>query len=424
MGLASAKVIKVPLRKIESMRTKMIREGTWTDYYQWRERQKAMRRMVNPQQGSAPEFDYGDEEYLAEVQVGTPPQTFLVVPDTGSSDFWVVDSSCDTTDDCSGTGCTSIFCSFLCPNQACCSKKAVKDFVKPKMTKDGDCSTNPCIGKHALDSSKSSSFNSAPNKAFSIQYGTGSCSGTTHTESVTFAGINVKNQVYGAASHLAAFFECQPLDGILGLGYPGLASSGALPVVSNMIKQGLLDEPLFGVYMTRVEKDGDVGGEITLGGTDSSKYTGAITWQPVTQQLYWMMKMDGVKVGTTSVMPATGYKVISDTGTSLLAGPSTAISKIASALGGTYQSQYGLYFVDCNTSNRTPISLVFQGKSFDISADSYILPLGDGSSNCILGMQAFNGGTELDWILGDTWIRSWYQIYDFGNNRVGFAKSV
>jgi len=419
VGIALAEVVKIPMKRMKSVREKMLADKTWPDYYAYKQQQKAIRRMITPGQGSTPEFDYDDEEYVAEVTLGTPPQTFKVVPDTGSSDFWVVDSSCGSGGgDCSGIGCSGIFCGVICSDQSCCTKEV--SWKKGGLKES--CENNPCYGKAHFDQTQSSTYVDI-GKAFAIQYGTGSCRGKTGKDTATFAGIKVADQTFGKASSLATFFSCQNLDGIMGLGYPGLASTGATPVINNMINQGLLDQPLFAVYLTREKEEGAIGGEITVGGTDSSHYTGDIFWQKVTQQLYWMLHMDGFQVGTTVVKPAAGFKVISDTGTSLLAGPSADVAKIATALGGVYQSQYGLYFVDCKTTKRDPIQLIFGGKTFDIGADSYILDIDGTGQQCFIGIQPFNGGTELDWILGDTFIRSWYQIYDFGNNRVGFAKA-
>lgn len=44
--------------------------------------------------GHIPLKDYMNTQYFAEVQVGTPAQTFTVVPDTGSSNLWMYSANC------------------------------------------------------------------------------------------------------------------------------------------------------------------------------------------------------------------------------------------------------------------------------------------------------------------------------------------
>lgn len=39
-------------------------------------------------------------------------------------------------------------------------------------------------------------------------------------------------------------------DGILGLAYPRLAASSATPVFDNMMKEGLVDQDMFSVYLS------------------------------------------------------------------------------------------------------------------------------------------------------------------------------
>lgn len=45
-------------------------------------------------QEEVPIGDYENTQYFADVQIGTPAQTFTVIPDTGSSNLWVYSSTC------------------------------------------------------------------------------------------------------------------------------------------------------------------------------------------------------------------------------------------------------------------------------------------------------------------------------------------
>lgn len=133
----------------------------------------------------------------------------------------------------------------------------------------GCLTTKICSSKNKYDNSKSSTYKPSE-QTFSIQYGTGSCSGEIDTDRVcvslfvahffqyyhfmsyTFqiADICIDNQSFGEANILASFFKDQPFDGICGLGFQALAADKVLPPVQNMIQQNMLDNPWFTVWMT------------------------------------------------------------------------------------------------------------------------------------------------------------------------------
>jgi hypothetical protein len=362
------------LKKITTKRQDMISKGAWQEYVK-------NRTSLLTTVGSEPEYDYSDVSYVAEVTIGSPPQTFRVVMDTGSADLWVPSAQ---------------------------------------------CTSQVCTQKQRYSSSSSSSY-IQNGKAFSISYGTGSCSGTLAQDKVCIAQICVGNQIFGQATSLASFFNGQPFDGICGLAFQSLSTDRNMPPVQSMITQKLLPHPWFTVWMIAetAKSDGSVGGQLTLGNYDNEHCSPTCNWVPLSVVGYYQIKLQGVRIddASSSERYGSGEQAISDTGTSLIAGPKKDIDAICTHLKGTYDASNQIYNVPCSTRNTLPnVIFTIDGVDYPVSPQSYVIDSGSGT--CMLGFQEQTTRRRVQWILGDAFIREWCQVYDMGNKRLGFCKNT
>lgn len=233
--------------------------------------------------------NYMDAQYFGEIGIGTPSQKFTVIFDTGSSNLWVPSSKCYF----------SIAC-YL----------------------------------HSKYKSSASSTYKKNGKSADIHYGTGAISGFFSQDNVKVGDLVVKKQEFIEATREPGItFLAAKFDGILGLGFQEISVGNAVPVWYNMVRQDLVPEPVFSFWLNRNTK-GDEGGELVFGGVDSSHYKGEHTYVPVTQKGYWQFDMGDVLIdGETTGFCGGGCSAIADSGTSMLAGPTTVITQINHAIG-------------------------------------------------------------------------------------------
>jgi len=320
-----------------------------------------------------PLTNFLNAQYYATVTIGTPPQEFKVVLDTGSSDLWVPSSKC-----------TSIAC-FL----------------------------------HAKYDSSTSSTYKQNGSAFEIPYGSGSLSGFVSSDLLDFAGMEIKGQLFAEATEEPGLaFAFGRFDGILGLGYDTISVNHITPPFYELINHKLIDDKVFAFYLGDTNK-GDEGGEAVFGGYDEAHYTGEITWLPVRRRGYWEIGLDSFSFGKDTLeLENTGAAI--DTGTSLIALPSD-IAELLNKEIGAKKSWNGAYTVDCEKVASLPdITFTFSGYNFSLPATDYIM---NAQGTCISSFQGLDIPPPLGpiWIIGDTFLRKYYSIYDLGKDRVGLA---
>lgn len=146
---------------------------------------------------------------------------------------------------------------------------------------------------------------------------------------------------------------------------------------------------------------------------------------------------------------------IMDTGTSLIYAPADVVQKMTKALGAMFVPQVGLYTVDCATTI-PDLEFTLGASKVTVPASDLIIK-DDSGAYCFFTVSTMNFGaanmdevTTLDeeladgvinqmskfvgqstmpipagydaWLVGDTFLRKVYTIYDYGKNKFGYAK--
>jgi len=322
-----------------------------------------------------PITNFLNAQYYSEIGIGTPPQSFKVILDTGSSNLWVPSSSC-----------TSIAC-YL----------------------------------HAKYDSSASSTYVKNGSAFDIQYGSGSLSGFVSQDTVQIGDLKIKKQDFAeATSEPGLAFAFGKFDGIFGLGYDTISVNQIVPPFYNMINQGLIDEPVFAFYLGDATTDSE-GSEVVFGGVDESHYTGKVTKIPLRRKAYWEVDLDAITFGKeTAELQKTG--AILDTGTSLIVLPSVLAELLNKEIGAK-KGFNGQYTIECGARDGLPdLTFNLAGYNFTITAFDYILEVQNQCISAFTGMDIKPPVGPLA-ILGDAFLRKWYSIYDLADNSVGLAKA-
>jgi len=324
---------------------------------------------------TVPLTNFMNAQYFAEISLGTPPQTFKVILDTGSSNLWIPSSKC-----------TSIAC-FL----------------------------------HAKYDSGASSTYKANGTGIKIQYGSGSMEGIISNDNFGIGDLAVNGMDFAEAlKEPGLAFAFGKFDGILGLAYDTIAADHVVPPFYHLVNNGLLDEPVFAFRMGTSEEDG---GEATFGGIDDTAYKGRLTYAPVRRKAYWEVELGKIAFGDDELeLENTGAAI--DTGTSLIALPTDIAEMLNTQIGAT-KSWNGQYTVDCNKVPTLPdLTFYFNNKPYPIKATDYILNVQGSCLSAFTPMDINLPDGGAIWIVGDVFLRRYYTVYDLGRNAVGFAEAA
>ncbi|KAL9608005.1 MAG: hypothetical protein Q9167_007137 [Letrouitia subvulpina] len=352
-------------------------------------------------------------QYLATVEVGTPPQELTLLIDTGSADTWL----------------PSIDSNICTENREACLK----------------------FGQYNISSSSTAKDLQKP---FNTSYLDQSAyMGTFVIDTVSIGGVTMENVQLGLATKGEGLISTSAgprVTGMMGLVFEtvenAVITNGSMlyPTITSELKvQGLIHTQSLSMWLNTADSSD---GSILFGGIDNAKFKGPLIGLPMTwpsgpvkvfsvQFTSLSVSNGGPPVTLTSnttILPA-----IIDSGSSVAMVPSFLAESIFRYFGAVTDDprlkQAGLGnggIVPCNLSTSVG-TFVFgfggpNGPKISLAASELVMPwaknltFGDYSPACLLGIRGWDSPHLL---LGDSFLRSAYAVFDLETRQVALAQA-
>ncbi|KAH9811416.1 putative aspartic peptidase A1 [Melampsora americana] len=292
--------------------------------------------------GLQPTYNFqADLEYFITIQIGSSlPQSLNIILDTGSSDFWVTSKTCNHSNGCDSNS----------------------------MTK--------------FDSTHSN----LTHTPFNIKYGSGSATGQTYIDNITFAGYHLTNQEFAVVDTVSSELLSKDVSGLMGLGFQTLSSSGIQPIWQTLLSnptQYNLSFPGFSFALTRFinhtsPNEIEPGGLFTIGTLNSSLFEGEIEFISLPNGLesYWLIPMESISINgfNLDLSKQNTKNVAIDTGTTLIGGPAEEVKSFYSNIPGSLPasgSYQGYYSFPCNST--VSLNFKFGTRNYSMSSQDFNL---------------------------------------------------
>ncbi|KAK1835746.1 aspartic peptidase domain-containing protein, partial [Podospora conica] len=334
---------------------------------------------LSAQDGAVGKSKAAGSYYSIDLAVGTPGQTVPVKFDTGSSELWV-NPECDTSSNPA-----------VCAAQGRFTESTTIDVLEGETGVIGGAQ---------------------------VQYA---------TDYVRIGSATITQQIIGLGQ--------SSKDAVVGVFGAGPQSSGfdsAYPTaIDSLAAQEFIGSRAFSLALKGegVRVWLTCPGSVIFGGVDTQKYAGQLTKLAVLPgpngEAGWFVKLDGIsitKVGgaATEVYSGPGQTVLLDTGSSLSTLPPAIFASLLEAFpSAKLDDATGLHSVDCSGSVGS-IDFSFADKVISVPVSDFVVNI-PGSDLCVLG--AFEGAAASA-VLGDTFLKSVYAVFDFDNQAVHLAQAA
>jgi hypothetical protein len=331
--------------------------------------------------------------YYLNVSLGTPPQSFALTLDTGTSDFVV------------------------------------------RTTESASCQAGNCTEYGSFDPTQSKTFVQS-NTPYAAEYIDGSfATGFLATDTLSIGNATLSKFTIAVSNN-------SDIDtNIFGVGYRLDEATFSIhnttyPNVPYAMKAaGLIEVAAYSVWLNDMQSST---GSILFGGVDTAKYTGSLQTVPVVPQAgsYNILQVSLYAIGTavagnsqiagtiTTLNAGSGFPitVLLDTGYTGLLLPAQIVTNICLAFGCIQQGT--IYELPCRLQAPESGSI-----SFNFSGQVITAPIGEfvrdssalNEQYCVFDI--LPADSDL-YILGDAFLRSAYVVYNLDANEIGLAQTV
>ncbi|RKF63317.1 putative aspartic-type endopeptidase opsB [Golovinomyces cichoracearum] len=335
-------------------------------------------------------LDNHDTLYFFNVTVGTPPQKLRLHLDTGSSDLWV-----------------------NTPKSRLCSQES-----------------RPCRETGAYSANSSSTYKFVASN-FNISYVDGSgAEGDYVNDDVMIGTTKIKNLQFGVG------YSSSSSQGILGIGYSinevqvGRAQRKPYPnLPMRMVKDGLIKSNAYSLWLNDLDAST---GSILFGGIDTAQYVGPLKTVPIQKiggvHSEFLITMTGLSIGNKVISNDMAQAVLLDSGSSLTYLPDYIVKYIYELLDAKYDASEQAAYVPCSYAKSSiTLNFTFSEPVITVDMSELVIPISnsrsqqdDETSACLFGIAPAGTGSS---VLGDTFIRSAYLVFDLDNNRISMAQT-
>lgn len=313
--------------------------------------------------------------YFGDVTVGSPPQKFSVVYDTGSGNLIV------PSDDCKDTA---------------CQKHRRFEQEKSSTFKELNCNGQALDHQHSTDK-------------LTITFGTGQIGGKCVQDNICIGSLCATGTFLSATSESSHPFAVFSFDGILGLAMDSMAHGPEFSLMARMVQSRLLAAPLFSVFLSDSSSETS---EITFGEIKREHMASELFWVPVARKSgYWEVQMKDIALNNKRQHICENCHVAVDTGTSQLAGPSDIMRKLRAKL---HVSR------DCSNFDKLPdLGFVIGTHVLNLKPHDYV----DKATTCDLSLMSLDVPPPKGplFVFGIPFLQKFFTVYDHENGRVGFA---